>query len=139
MTWTGIRPLSVEVMTLDATGPAWGADDVITVAETWDTGAYITWPEAVDEVGVSMYEVSLNGSLIKTVKEATQTALTKLNVWTEYQVMVRALDGAGNPSAHSLTGSFKTTDTSPPTWPEVAAVELLEVTATSASVAGRGP
>jgi chitodextrinase len=127
-------PLKREAQTLDVTVPSWANDASLVIAQTWDTGVFLTWAGAQDNVGVSAYEILLDGDVVKTVGGATQTALADLSPWTDHDVMVRALDAAGNISEDALSASFKTTDAEPPTWPQGATVELVQLTAASATL-----
>lgn len=57
-----------------------------------------SWTASTDNVGVTGYDVYLNGTLYETVGGITIT-ITELNCNTEYAVSVRARDAAGNTSA----------------------------------------
>lgn len=67
----------------------------------------LTWNAAIDNVGVSSYDVYMNGSL-KTNITSTSTTITGLNPSTNYSFYVKAKDAAGNASTNSSTVSATT-------------------------------
>ncbi|MCD1118409.1 endonuclease [Chryseobacterium turcicum] len=67
----------------------------------------LTWNAATDNVGVSSYDVYMNGSL-KTNETSTSTTVTGLNPSTTYSFYVKAKDAAGNSSTNSSTVSATT-------------------------------
>ncbi|MEV4218948.1 glycoside hydrolase family 9 protein [Nonomuraea sp. NPDC049725] len=76
--------------------------------------ARLSWTAATDNVGVSGYDVYLDGEKAGTAP-GTTFELTGLDADTEYTVHVVARDAAGNSSEPSASTSFATTDTPPPT------------------------
>ncbi|KOS62297.1 S-layer homology domain-containing protein [Lysinibacillus agricola] len=69
----------------------------------------ISWQEAMDNVGVTNYNVYVNGKLTFT-ENADTTAITLDNLTenTTYTVAVKAVDAAGNESVQSPTITFAT-------------------------------
>ena len=81
----------------------------------------IEWKASKDNVGVTGYEIFVNGKSIGTVKDDVLTAeIAKLTPKTEYTIEVVAYDAAGNKSAaasvKATTKEGKTPET--PTTPE---------------------
>lgn len=73
-----------------------------------DTSLTLNWNASTDNVGVTGYEVFLDGGSIGTV--ATNTAnITGLVAGTSYSFQVRAFDAAGNNSGFSNTANATTT------------------------------
>ena len=73
-----------------------------------DTTLTLNWNASTDNVGVTGYEVFLDGGSIGTV--ATNTAnVTGLVAGTSYSFQVRAFDAAGNNSGFSNTANATTT------------------------------
>jgi chitodextrinase len=96
------------------------------------TGATVGWAPATDDVGVDHYEVSVDGSDAGT-PAANSLDLTGLECATAYDVVVRAVDAAGNvsgPSEATLT-TADCPDTTPPSAPGAPA--FTNVTATTAT------
>jgi alpha-tubulin suppressor-like RCC1 family protein len=78
------------------------------------SGFTVTWAASTDNVGVTAYEVFLQGISRGTVA-TTSMALSGLVANSTYSVTVRARDGAGNWSAQSTPLSVTTlVDTTPP-------------------------
>ena len=92
------------------------------VTDKTDTTVKIEWKASKDNVGVTGYEIFVNGKSIGTVKDDVLTAeIAKLTPKTEYTIEVVAYDAAGNKSAaasvKATTKEGKTPET--PTTPEV--------------------
>ena len=92
------------------------------VTDKTDTTVKIEWKASKDNVGVTGYEIFVNGKSIGTVKDDVLTAeIAKLTPKTEYPIEVVAYDAAGNKSAaasvKATTKEGKTPET--PTTPEV--------------------
>ncbi len=99
------------------------------------TGATVNWAASTDNVGVTGYEVFVDGVSKATTTGATTVNLTGLTANTTYAVTVKAKDAAGNVSAASAAGSLKTSelpDTTAPTAPGTPAV--TNITTTGATV-----
>ena len=69
----------------------------LTVSNEQDTQVTLTWNASSDNVGVTGYEIFLDGSSIGTVA-GTSANVTGLVACTSYNFGVRALDAAGNVS-----------------------------------------
>ena len=77
------------------------------------SGATLNWTASTDNVGVSLYNVSIDGNVVGT-STSTSFAVTGLSGLTLYGASVNAQDGAGNVSG-SATTSFTTLDGAPDT------------------------
>ncbi|MFB4292536.1 glycoside hydrolase family 9 protein [Nonomuraea sp. ATR24] len=91
-----------------------GAPGKPAVSAITGSTARLSWTAATDNVGVSGYDVYLDGEKAGTAP-GTTFELTGLDADTEYTVHVVARDAAGNSSEPSASTSFATTDTPPPT------------------------
>ncbi|MEM7187617.1 MAG: GEVED domain-containing protein, partial [Bacteroidota bacterium] len=80
----------------------------LTASNTTDTTTDLDWDASTDNVGVTGYEVFLDGSSIGTVS-GTAANVTGLSPNTSYAFTVRAFDAAGNNSAFSNTANVTTT------------------------------
>ncbi|GAA2210299.1 hypothetical protein GCM10009850_057580 [Nonomuraea monospora] len=106
------------------------------------TGATLTWAASTDQGGSGLagYDVHREqGATDPRLGQSTTNSitLTGLTAGTEYQVYVRARDGAGNLSANSPPVTFTTTtgggDTSPPTAPTGLTASATTATGTTLS------
>ncbi|WUP45235.1 fibronectin type III domain-containing protein [Streptomyces sp. NBC_00259] len=131
------RPLLIPVLTcttallLTACGGDAQAKDThnpsaprgVTAQASSATSVHVMWERATDDTGVSAYEVFRAGTRVKSVPAATHmTDIEGLTPSTPYTFTVRALDGAGNASPHSLAVPATTlapavADSRPPTPP----------------------
>lgn len=71
----------------------------------------LNWTASTDNVGVSGYDVYMNGTLKTSVTSAT-ASITGLTAATSYSFYVKAKDAAGNASANSTTINATTTSAS---------------------------
>jgi chitodextrinase len=78
----------------------------LAVSNIAQTTATLTWTASTDNVGVTGYQITLNGSVIGTVS-GTSANLTGLTASTAYTATVVAKDAAGN-SSNAATRSFTT-------------------------------
>lgn len=99
----------------DTTAPGTPARPTATAVTS--SGARLTWPAVTDDgdppSGVAGYDVyRLQGSTEVLAGSSTTTAytVTGLTAGTSYSFVVRARDGAGNPSGASPAVTFTTTD-----------------------------
>ncbi|MEZ4779622.1 MAG: GEVED domain-containing protein [Flavobacteriaceae bacterium] len=76
-----------------------------------NAGATLSWGASTDNVGVTQYNVYINGSLVGT-STTTTFNVTGLAPTTTYNAAVNAQDAAGNVSGNATT-SFTTTNTAP--------------------------
>lgn len=75
-----------------------------------DTRIDLAWQAARDNVGISVYEIHRNGSLVATVSGRALTYLDQnLTANTRYTYTLRARDSAGNTSGFSLPLDTQTT------------------------------
>ncbi len=68
----------------------------------------LSWGAATDNVGVTGYEISRDGSPIATVGAVTSYADTTVSPLTHYDYVVKAIDAAGNRSTPSNTAGVNT-------------------------------
>jgi endonuclease I/chitodextrinase len=83
------------------------------------TSLTLTWTASTDNIGVTAYEVYMNG-VLKTTVATTTASITGLTENTSYAFYVKAKDLAGNSSANSATLNATTLqffDIIPPTNP----------------------
>ncbi|MET7338927.1 fibronectin type III domain-containing protein [Nonomuraea sp. NPDC005650] len=106
------------------------------------TGATLTWAASTDQGGTGLAGYNVYREQGTTDQQLGQSAtnsitLTGLTANTQYQVYVRARDGAGNLSGDSQPVTFTTTtssgDTSPPTAPAGLAASATTSTGTTLS------
>ena len=79
----------------------------LTVSNEQDTQVSLSWNASSDNVGVTGYEVLLDGSVLGTVA-GTSANVTGLTACTSYTFGVRALDAAGNVSGTASTNGTTT-------------------------------
>jgi chitodextrinase len=104
----------------------------LTVSSITMTTATASWNASTDNIGVTGYEVYLDGALVATVNGTTYN-FTGLNAFTNYTVKVKAKDGAGNSSAFTADETFTTLDTQAPTIPTNLAISSITATSATAS------
>ncbi len=83
----------------------------LTASGTTQTSTTISWNASSDNVGVTGYDVYMDGSLLGSTT-ATSSNITGLTANTAYDFYVKAKDEAGNISAKSNTISVTTQSTS---------------------------
>ena len=89
----------------------------LSVVSTTTASANLSWTAATDNVGVSYYQIFVNG-VFKTNSSTTTATIGGLSQGTTYNFYVVAVDAAGNVSPQSNTASGTTlTDTVAPTAP----------------------
>jgi endonuclease I/chitodextrinase len=87
----------------------------LAVSGTTSSSVSLAWNASTDNVGVTSYNVYMNGSL-KTTVSSTYTTISGLAASTTYSFYIVAKDAAGNSSSNSSTVSGTTTGTvTPPT------------------------
>lgn len=72
----------------------------VTVSAITSTSFTVSWQASSDNVGVTGYEVSVNG-VVKTTTASTSATITGLTASTPYSITIRARDAVGNWSALS--------------------------------------
>jgi len=83
------------------------------------TSFTVSWTASTDAVGVTAYDVAINGTVVGSTASTTYN-VTGRTAGTTYNVTVRARDAAGNASAYSTALPVTTTasaDTTAPTVP----------------------
>ncbi|WP_290671089.1 endonuclease [Kordia sp.] len=88
----------------------------ITASYITETSTTLNWTAATDNIGVTVYEVYRNGTLVGSTA-TTSYNVSGLTVATTYTFTVRAKDAAGNTSAASSGTNVTTIDTTAPTIP----------------------
>lgn len=89
----------------------------LSVVSTTTASANLSWTAATDNVGVSYYQIYVNG-VFKTNSSTTTATIGGLNQGTTYNFYIVAVDSAGNVSPQSNIASGTTlTDTVAPTAP----------------------
>ena len=102
--------------TRDDLPPSWGRRDALEMRDLSPTGGTLSWPAATDNVRVTTYLVTQDGTLIAAVPgDITTFAVTGLDPWVDYTFTVHALDGAGL-RADPLALSVRTPDRVAPRW-----------------------
>lgn len=86
----------------------------LTATNITNTGATLTWTASTDNVGVSQYNISINGTPVGT-STTTSFVVTGLSPTTTYSATVNAQDAAGNTSGNAST-SFTTLSAPPVTY-----------------------
>lgn len=104
----------LNVTTIDTHAPS--IPSGLTATNITETSFTLSWSASSDNVGVTGYDVYLDGTLINTLT-ATSMNVSGLHVWTTYSLTVRAKDAAGNISSSSSALSVTTADNHPPTVP----------------------
>ncbi|MFP3592716.1 endonuclease [Chryseobacterium sp. SIMBA_038] len=79
----------------------------LTIPSKTSNSISLSWNASTDNVGVTSYNVYMNGSL-KTTVSSTSTTISGLNPSTSYNFYVVAKDAAGNSSTNSSTVSGTT-------------------------------
>ena len=132
------RAQAVEVVTLEDT-EAPDAPTNVKASEVTETSAKITWTESTDNVEVAGYNLYYQGedqelTLINTagVIEETEYTLTGLTPETTYQIVVEAVDEAGNIARARAVEVVTLEDTEAPDAPTN--VKASEITETSAKI-----
>ncbi len=97
------------------------------VTEPSETSIALSWTASSDNVGVTGYNIYIDGDLIETVSQ-TNFNITGLSSGTEYTLAVQAFDAAGNKSAKAeiTTSTKQLIDDEAPTAPTNLAAEATE-------------
>ncbi|MCG9967285.1 Ig-like domain-containing protein, partial [Pelotomaculum terephthalicicum JT] len=103
--WTTTGP-SVTVITTtpssDRSAPYWPTGSSVTASGVTNAGLTLNWSAASDNVGVTSYRITRNGTQIATVDGGTSYNVTGLAANTSYTFRVTAGDAAGNWSRSSV-------------------------------------
>lgn len=98
----------------DSTAPS--TPGSLSSSNVGQAAATLTWSASTDNVGVTAYEVTKDGTTWTNAGNVTSYTFTGLTASTTYTLQVRALDAAGNRSAASslqVTTSAATDSTAP--------------------------
>lgn len=109
------RALSQSEIQADMTNPVRRPSDTtppstpagLAVSNVGQTGASMSWSAASDNVGVTGYDVSVNGTT-RTRTTSTTYTVTGLNCGTSYTLGVAAVDAAGNNSSRATATATTT-------------------------------
>lgn len=102
MIWGGTAP------TPDTTAPSTPLN--LLASNSTTSSLQLNWSASTDNIGVTGYDVYMNGSL-KVSVTSTSTTITGLTSGTTYSFYVKAKDAAGNYSSNSSTINATTTAT----------------------------
>ena len=111
--------VNVNTLSVDTSAPTAPA---LTASGTTTSTTNLSWSAALDNVGVTGYNVYQNG-ILKTTTSATFYTVSALSASTPYSFYIVAKDAAGNSSVASNTVNVNTlsVDTSAPTAPALTA------------------
>ena len=110
---------TVNVTTIDTSAPT--APSSLVASNVGQTSLDLAWSSSTDNVSVTNYDVSQNGTVIATVS-TTNYSVSSLTANTSYNFSVTAKDAAGNVSSASNTVNVTTEDIpSGPTTTELSA------------------
>lgn len=101
--WGGTAPIA------DTTAPSTPLN--LLASNSTTSSLQLNWTSSTDNIGVTGYDVYMNGSLKVTVT-STSSSITGLSSGTTYSFYVKAKDAAGNYSSNSSTINATTTATS---------------------------
>jgi hypothetical protein len=127
-------PLTVSVKTPDVTEPVWPLSAAVWTYDVGSDFAELAWIPAKDNVAVSGYRIYAYNEMVKELSGDLLTTTVTLNPWTTYSISVRALDEAGNESVTGPSVTVKTTDDTPPSWPDGSALVVTNLTSTSCTL-----
>ena len=107
---TDFEPIDVEAPTVPTN---------LSLVSATDNSLTISWTASTDNVGISGYEIYLDGSLFLFVGNVTIATIGSLSQDTSYSIEILAIDLAGNSSAKTspLVVDTLITDNTPPTVP----------------------
>ncbi|WP_010676959.1 cell wall-binding repeat-containing protein [Bacillus timonensis] len=118
---------STNLSVRDLGAPEFPNGSSLTVKNITETSLELSWPEAKDNVGVTVYRISQDGREIKSVDGNTRSyTVTGLQPNTDYQFAVIPGDAAGNWPAQGLEKTVTTlADTKKPVWPPNSKLEVI--------------
>ncbi len=135
-TWTSsnkFKTLSATATPTDATAPTTPTNT--TASSITQNGATISWTASTDNVGVTGYNIYINGSTTPTnvnLITGTNYPITNLFPGTTYSIVVKAKDAAGNLSLASNAASVTIADTTAPSTP--VGLSSSNITTTTATI-----
>jgi hypothetical protein len=115
----------VTATTADSTPPTQPGG--LTVSNTTENSATISWTASSDNVGVQGYSITVNGVYLATTKNTSYT-ISGLSPATSYSVEVKAFDATKNFSTGAAVSALTQNDTTVPSQPGT-----LTVTGTTSS------
>ena len=95
-----ITPTTVTSLPGDSTAPT--VPSGVTISGETATQFTVSWTASADSVGVTGYEVFVDGVAVAGISSSLSKIITGRTASTTYQVRVRARDAAGNWSAQSV-------------------------------------
>ncbi|MAD61351.1 MAG: hypothetical protein CMH49_07565 [Myxococcales bacterium] len=129
-------PLEHSSNYIDAVAPTWPPNAQIGVTGVTENSADISWSAAEDNMGISYYQIRLNGQIVAETSQRT-FELTGLTTLSTYQVEIDGLDRSGLSTAEPISVIFDTLDTSPPEFGANAILALHDLTPHSVKVTWR--
>ena len=97
----------------------------ITVSNETGTSFIVSWSEAIDNTGVTAYDIYIDNTFYVSTNQINYT-VTDLNISTTYSIQILAKDAAGNSSPLSTAINATTTDGSTTTANELFFSEYVE-------------
>ena len=116
---------SVDARTVDNAPPSWPEDTELMASNLTPHALTLGWTPAVDDTGVHHYLIVREG-FDDQVVQGTSIEIESLSPWTEYAFSVVAVDTSNNRSTEPLSLTVRTSDTSPPSWPDGALHATVE-------------
>jgi len=114
----------------DLEAPIWQAGAQLGTQTKVPGEVQLSWPAALDNVGVIRYRVSQDAvEMLQLAATQTTTKVTGLAPTATVTFTVRAQDAAGNLS-EALSVDFTVTDPNAPTWPKAANLQASNITDT---------
>ncbi len=118
----------------DIDPPEWPEEATLSVIDVGPTSVEVSWPRALDDVGVTAYRLLGVGDEAIILDGALMSAIIQpLTPISEYQLSLIAEDAVGQGSI-ALTTSFETSDYDRPRWPVNASVEVDGISVDSISL-----
>lgn len=124
---------AVSITSPDTQAPSAITD--LTATNITDSALDLSWSAASDNVGVTGYQLFMNGNSLGSTSGATTFHVANLTPATQYSFTVQASDAAGNISGNSNVLQVMTTsatDTEPPT--QVTGIQLSNITSSGATL-----
>ena len=115
----------------DANPPSWPSEARLSLLSATPTSAQLSWTAAVDDIGISGYELSIDDRVVAVTDANTLSAeLTSLMPNASITVQVNAIDGAGNLSS-GPTLQIDLPDYDVPQWPLDSSISMINLTTSS--------
>ncbi|MAD61350.1 MAG: hypothetical protein CMH49_07560 [Myxococcales bacterium] len=122
--------LAASVQTLDISAPSWGTESRMTFTRTGLDTISLNWQPALDNDRIEKYLIFKDNLQIGEVDANTQQfSVNLLATSRTYHFRVEALDRATNLSSDGPVTLVQLADQSPPTWQEMAMINVVELTA----------